>query len=76
MKAVDVFYREVGISELAKYIDSDGESAGHLGVLGVPTTFLVGRDGRVLGRLIGPAKWDSAQTVAFLRKIIAGKAAP
>jgi len=36
-------------------------------VQGLPTTILLGRDGREIGRLVGPAEWDSAEAVALIR---------
>ena len=33
---------------------------------GLPTTILIGRTGKEIGRLIGPAVWDSPAMVAFL----------
>jgi thiol-disulfide isomerase/thioredoxin len=68
--AVDPFFREVKIVHLARYLDAGGEAAGRLGVLGLPTTLLIDPKGRELGRLVGPAEWDSAEMIAFLRKLI------
>ena len=36
-------------------------------VRGLPTTILIGRDGRELGRLTGHAEWDSDEAVALMR---------
>ena len=41
---------------------------------GLPTTLLIGRKGRVLGRLTGPADWDSREAVALLKHYIDGGA--
>ncbi len=38
-----------------------------VGVRGLPTTLLVGQDGRELGRLVGPAEWDAPEAVALIR---------
>jgi thiol-disulfide isomerase/thioredoxin len=38
---------------------------------GMPTTLLVGRDGRELGRLVGPAEWDSEEAKALMRAAMA-----
>lgn len=76
MTAVESFYREIGIMHLDKYIDSGGEAPGHLGILGLPTTLLIDREGRELGRLVGPSAWDSPEMIAFLQGIIARKPAP
>lgn len=62
------FYGEVGIKHLALYIDSSGKALRVLGVLGLPATLLIARDGRELGRLIGPAEWDTPEMLSFLRQ--------
>ena len=36
-------------------------------IRGLPTTILVGRDGRELGRLAGPAEWDAPEALALIR---------
>jgi thiol-disulfide isomerase/thioredoxin len=76
MGAIDGFYRELGIAHLAKYNDSSGEAANRLNTIGVPTTLLIDRQGRELGRLVGPAEWDSPDMIAFLKEVIAQKPAP
>ena len=75
-KAVDPFFRQVGITHLTRNLDPGGEAAGRLGVLGLPTTLLIDPKGRELGRLIGPAEWDSAEMTAFLRRLVARQPAP
>ncbi|MBI4184449.1 MAG: TlpA family protein disulfide reductase [Proteobacteria bacterium] len=67
------FYREVGVERLAMYIDASGKAARALGALGLPTTLLIDQEGREIGRLIGPAEWDAAEMVAFLRRYLASK---
>ena len=74
LDAVKKFYAEIGIQHLSMYVDASGAASPALGVVGLPTTFLIDRRGRELGRLIGPAEWDSPETTAFLKRIIAGQA--
>jgi thiol-disulfide isomerase/thioredoxin len=74
--AVDPFFRQVKVRHLAAYLDAGGEVAGRLGVLGLPTTLLIDAKGRELGRIVGPAEWDSAEMVAYLRNLIAHQRAP
>jgi thiol-disulfide isomerase/thioredoxin len=76
MKAVDPFFHKIGLAHLARYLDPSGEAAGHLGLLGLPTTLLIDPEGRELGRLVGPAEWDSTEMIAFLRKVVARQPAP
>lgn len=67
---VRAFFAEIGIERLGLYIDPSGEAALRAGAIGLPTTLLIGPDGRELGRLIGPAEWDSPEAIAFLRGVL------
>lgn len=61
------FYRKIDVRSLKLYIDETGRSASKLRALGLPVTMLIDPEGREIGRLIGPAEWDSPEMVAFLR---------
>src|SRR3546814_10909898 len=63
LEAVRAFFAEIGIKSLRIYLDQPGASMRALGVLGVPTTLLINREGREVGRLSGPAEWDSPEAV-------------
>ncbi|MEO8145708.1 MAG: TlpA disulfide reductase family protein [Betaproteobacteria bacterium] len=65
--AVKRFYGELGVRALATYVDPAARAFGSLGVVGVPTTLLIDREGRELGRLTGPAQWDSEQAVRLIQ---------
>jgi thiol-disulfide isomerase/thioredoxin len=67
LDVVRKFYDEIGVEHLAIYVDSSGKASRELGAVGLPTTLLVDREGRELGRLVGPAEWDSPEVVAFIR---------
>jgi hypothetical protein len=52
-------------------LDASGDVTGkQYGVFGPPTTFLVDRQGRLIGRAIGERKWDSAAGRAFLQALL------
>ena len=71
MDVVRKFYAEIGIERLGMYLDTSAKATRELAVVGLPTTLLVDREGREIGRLIGPAEWDSAEVVEFLKCVIA-----
>lgn len=73
LEAVRKFYADVGIRNLAIYVDSSGKAARELATFGVPATLLIDRDGRELGRLVGPAEWDEPDIVQFLKRVVAQK---
>jgi len=57
---------------------SRNEVAHKLGIQGLPTTMIIGRDGRAVGALVGGAAWDSPEAIALIRFYIdaAGKPTP
>jgi thiol-disulfide isomerase/thioredoxin len=69
--AVRKFYGDVGVEHLGLYIDGTGKAASALGAVGVPTTLLIDRDGREIGRLAGTAEWDAPEMMAFIRRHLA-----
>ena len=65
------FFDEIGIRHLGIFIDETMKPPRNLGIFGLPGTLLIGPDGRELGRLIGPAEWDTPEMVAFFESVIA-----
>ncbi|MEP0067839.1 TlpA disulfide reductase family protein [Pyruvatibacter sp.] len=65
------FLEEIEIKHLALYHDKTGRMGTRLGAFGLPTTLLIGRDGKSLGRLVGPAHWDDPDAVALIQAAIA-----
>lgn len=67
------FLKENGISELALYADPSADVLQALkrqgGLLGLPTTLLIDRDGCELGRMAGPAEWASPDGQAVVRAV-------
>ncbi len=70
-EAITKFYREVGVKHLAMYLDGSAQAASTLGAVGLPTTLLIDRDGRELGRLAGTAEWDSPDMIALINGYLA-----
>lgn len=68
---VEDFFSKTNIQHLEIYIDETGRSASKLGAFGLPATLLIGPDGRELGRLVGPAEWDTPTMIEFLKNIVA-----
>jgi thiol-disulfide isomerase/thioredoxin len=60
------FLDEIKVPALGIYHDPTAKLGNALGALGLPTTILIGRDGTELGRLTGPAEWDSAEAQALI----------
>lgn len=69
--AVEKFYRDISIKHLRMYIDPSTLATATLGIEGVPTTLLVDREGREIGRLVGATEWDSPAMVDLITRTIA-----
>ena len=69
------FYASLGLHRLGIYHDPEGVAGFDLGVMGVPATLLLDRQGRELGRMSGVAAWDGPESVALMRRYIAGEGA-
>ena len=64
------FRKDLGLAALPLFHDVGSKMMFGARVRGLPTTILIGRDGRELGRLTGHAEWDSDEAVALLRHYI------
>jgi thiol-disulfide isomerase/thioredoxin len=65
---VNDFYQELGLKALRVFVDPSGMAPGALNVLGLPTTLLIDREGREVGRYMGPAEWDSPEMISVIRR--------
>jgi len=72
---VRAYAKELGLT-VPLVLDPTGEIGAAYGVIVLPTTFLVGRDGRAVARAIGPRNWGSGQARALLRALLAESTAP
>jgi len=61
------FLEKHGIRTLGLFLDSKMRLGREFGVRALPWTFLIDRDGRVVGELPGFAEWDSDEAVALIR---------
>jgi peroxiredoxin len=52
-------------------MDREGGMAKAYGVIGLPTTFVVGRDGRPVALAVGPRAWGSAAARALVQALLA-----
>jgi len=66
------FYEEVGVERLVLLNDASARTGVSLGAFGMPTSVLIDKDGRLVGRLVGPAEWDHADAKALIQAVIDG----
>ncbi len=70
METVQKFYDQLGIKNLAIYVDETATALVRVGAYGIPATLLLSPDGQELGRLVGPTTWDSVEMINFLESTI------
>jgi thiol-disulfide isomerase/thioredoxin len=68
------FLDQIKVSSLGVYADPSVRIHAGLRAIGMPATLLLDRQGRELGRLVGPAEWDSADAKALVKAAIAATA--
>ena len=52
-------------------LDPKGEINAAYGVIGLPATFLIGRDGRAVARAVGPRDWGNASAKRIIQALLA-----
>lgn len=72
-EAAQKFLDDTSSTHLKLYIDETARSGITLKSPGLPATFLIDRQGRELGRLVGPAEWDSPAAIKLVKTAIAAK---
>ncbi len=64
---VEPFLRELGIARLEILLDQKFKSARAFAFSGLPTTYVIDVEGRLIGGLEGPAEWDGPEALELLR---------
>ena len=59
------------LQALTAYLDPPGLATQALGSEGLPTTLLIGRDGREVGRMLGSSEWDTPMARHLIESLIA-----
>ena len=75
-RVVGPFLARMGIGHLPVYLDPDSGTLGQLRVGALPTSLLLDRAGRILGRVEGDPGWDSAEARRLIEGVIGLGAAP
>lgn len=72
--AVRVYAKELGLT-FPLILDQRGTINAAYGVIGLPTTFLIGRDGRPVALAIGPREWSGKPARTLIQALLAEPAA-
>ena len=71
--ASSAFLTENRATALKLYVEPTAGILNDMQALGLPATILIDRQGREVGRLLGPAKWDSPEAVKLIQAALAEK---
>jgi len=66
-KTVEPFIDKLGLRSIKIYLDPKSAMERAFKVQGLPTSFLIDRQGRILGRVEGAAEWDAPKLLAVLK---------
>jgi thiol-disulfide isomerase/thioredoxin len=69
---MDRFWEQAGITSLPLHLDAGTELAQAFGVRGLPHSFVLDREGRVIADLPGEADWAAPETLTLMRALLAG----
>ena len=64
------FFGEIGVENLPHYMDHRQAIARDMGVLGLPVTIILNREGQEIARLMGDADWSSDSAKDILQTLI------
>jgi thiol-disulfide isomerase/thioredoxin len=76
LPVVEAFYAELGLEALPIYVDATGEAVRELKAPGIPTTLLLDRQGREIGRALGEREWDSEEAIEEIERLLGWELQP
>lgn len=66
LEVSSAFLKDVGASALKLYADPTTDALNKFQAVGLPASILIDREGREIGRLLGPAEWSSPEAKALI----------
>jgi thiol-disulfide isomerase/thioredoxin len=69
-QAMKAFFDEIGVENLPLHRDPRSKMAREMGVLGLPVTMVLDRDGNEIGRLVGDAHWNSDNAIDIMKTLL------
>lgn len=64
------FLDQIDVKALGLYVDPTTKATSNLKAIGLPVTLLIDAEGREIGRLTGPAEWDSEDAKRLIRAVV------
>ena len=68
-KKIKSFMKDNKIS-FPVYLDKDGKISYQYGVRGIPTTYIIGPDWKIVGRAVGPRPWNGKDSIKFMESLM------
>jgi thiol-disulfide isomerase/thioredoxin len=65
---VKQFFKDYGLT-FSALLDSDGEVGAHFRITAIPTTFILNKQGIIIGKAFGPRKWDDKKAFALFEHL-------
>jgi thiol-disulfide isomerase/thioredoxin len=69
-KIVEPFLDKLGLKKVKIYLDPKSDIGHAFDVRGLPTSIVIGPDGKVLGKVEGAAEWDSVEMYGVLKPLL------
>ena len=66
---VKAFFKKFKLTFTA-LLDSTGEVGISYGIAAIPTTYILDKTGRIIGRVTGPREWDSKASIALFEYLV------
>ena len=66
---VKAFFKEFKLTFTA-LLDSNGEVGASFAIRAIPTTYILDKTGRIIGRINGPREWDSKAAIALFENLM------
>jgi thiol-disulfide isomerase/thioredoxin len=66
---VKQFFKDFKLTFTA-LLDSDGAVGAHFMITAIPTTFILDKEGIIIGKVMGPREWDSKKAIALFENLI------
>ena len=73
VEASAAFLKDTGAQSLKLYVEPSSAIVNSLQAIGLPATLLIDRQGKEIGRLLGPADWASPEAQTLIKAALAEK---
>jgi peroxiredoxin len=73
LSVVKPFYTAHHLEHLPILLDPESDVARAFKVHGIPATFIIDRQGRIVGRTEGPVEWDTQAAIDALRHLVGAR---